>query len=188
MIPLINKPNVHGSDSEYPYGDIRDRDGAIIGTPVDREVYADMHQFFEKMMDESGIVANNNPDNEYHGWQLWEALVKAIQTQQEFSRFHVKLTQTSTNAPTLDFQAENDFSSSPTWSYDAVGRYEATFGSAVFPNTAKCMKITESLRSGATIYLSFPSSSVLRVETFNAAGVAANDLLAKSDIYVNVYP
>lgn len=68
------------ADDEYPYGDIQDAGvGQSNGTPVDREVYADFHQFFEKLMAEAeaigGPAPNGLPDNEYNGFQLYAALV-----------------------------------------------------------------------------------------------------------------
>ena len=80
MIPLINKPNTDPVSGEYPYGNIRDREsGQANGTPVNTEVYADFHQFFEKLMAESqaigGDAPNGLPDNEYNGFQLYGALV-----------------------------------------------------------------------------------------------------------------
>lgn len=77
MIALKNKPNVQAPDSDYPYGDIKDDTGANDGTPVDRQVYGDFHQFFEKLMHEAKLTANGLPDNDYNGFQLFDAL-KAI--------------------------------------------------------------------------------------------------------------
>lgn len=78
MRSLLSKPNVEPADSDYPYGYIRDRDGATPGTPVNEEVYGDIHQFFEKLMAESGVVANDLPDNDYNGFQLFEALSRVF--------------------------------------------------------------------------------------------------------------
>lgn len=83
MIPLLDKPNVMPADAEYPYGDIRDREpGQANGTPVNREVYADHHQFFEELMSDNviygGDAPNGLPDNYYNGFQLNRALDKVI--------------------------------------------------------------------------------------------------------------
>lgn len=72
---LVNKPNVDPVDGDYPYARIKDDDGSNNGTPVDEEVYGDIHQFFEKMMDVAGVVHNEQPDNNYSGFQLFEALL-----------------------------------------------------------------------------------------------------------------
>jgi hypothetical protein len=74
MIPLALKMNVTPPNVDYPRGDIKNNSGANDGTPVDRNVYGDIHQFFEKMFAESGLTANNMLDNETNGYQLYEAL------------------------------------------------------------------------------------------------------------------
>lgn len=80
MIPLYNKPNVDQSDPEYPLGAIKDNTGTNNGTPVNKLVYNDMHQFFEQLISQSLTTPNNLPDNETNGYQLMEALLKYIRT------------------------------------------------------------------------------------------------------------
>jgi hypothetical protein len=76
---LENKPNVDGPDSDYPFARIRNKQpGILSGTPVTEEVYGDMHQFFAKMFFESGLSYNEIPDNDYSGFQFYEALIKVI--------------------------------------------------------------------------------------------------------------
>lgn len=78
-IRLQDKPNTDAPDSDYPYGNIKDKiDGVQEGTPVDKEVYADFHQFFAKMFAESGLVYNGLPDNDYSGFQYYEALLEVL--------------------------------------------------------------------------------------------------------------
>ena len=79
-IKLLDKPNTEGISYDYPYGNIKDNPGDNSGTPVNKLVYADFHQFFAKMMAESGIVYNDQPDNATDGFQYWLALVKAIES------------------------------------------------------------------------------------------------------------
>ena len=82
MVSLQNKPNVYPPDPNYTNGDIKDADPGISnGTPVNRLVYADMHQFFEQLMQAGGVSANNVPDNDLNGYQLIEALLAAIDTE-----------------------------------------------------------------------------------------------------------
>lgn len=76
MKRLSTKTNVAAPSVAYPYGNIRNKTLLLAGTPVDVEVYGDMHQFFEKMFAESGITANGLPDNVTNGWQLYEAFQK----------------------------------------------------------------------------------------------------------------
>ena len=77
-IKLSSKPNTIGPGGAYEYGDIRDRDGLTPGTPGSREVYADFHQFFERLMDLGGVEHNDLPDNTANGFQLMNALRRYI--------------------------------------------------------------------------------------------------------------
>ena len=70
---LQNKTNVVAPDAVYPFGDLKDDTGSNDGTPADRELVTDIHQFFEKLFDESGLTANGLPDNVTNGFQLHEA-------------------------------------------------------------------------------------------------------------------
>ena len=58
-IKLENKVNTEAPSVAYPFGNIKDNTGSNNGTPVDKNVYADFHQFFAKMMAESGIAYND---------------------------------------------------------------------------------------------------------------------------------
>ena len=77
-IKLENKVNTEAPSVAYPFGNIKDNTGSNNGTPVDKNVYADFHQFFAKMMSESGIIYNDLPDNNTDGFQYWLALVEAV--------------------------------------------------------------------------------------------------------------
>jgi len=74
MRKLLSKPNVDGVDYDYPFGKIRDKSPSEAGTPVNEQVYGDMHQFFEKLMFDAGIIPNDLPENEYSGFQQNDAL------------------------------------------------------------------------------------------------------------------
>lgn len=75
-IKLENKTNVTAPGGDYPYGNIKDDTGVGDGTPVDKQVYADFHQFFARMLALSGITANNLPDNQTNTFQYYLALKK----------------------------------------------------------------------------------------------------------------
>lgn len=78
-IKLSDKPNVTAPGGDYSYGDIRNRDGLTPGTPGSREVYADFHQFFERMVGQNEDVSfNGNPDNDANGYQLFQALIYSM--------------------------------------------------------------------------------------------------------------
>ena len=74
MIKLENKTGVQAPDGTYPFGKSLDRAGSTNGFPLNSANLEDYHQFFAKMFDESGVVANGLPDNDVNGWQLFEAL------------------------------------------------------------------------------------------------------------------
>jgi len=76
MIKLENKSNVNAPNATFPYGSIKDDTGVGDGTPVDVQVYGDFHQFFARLFNSSGLVANGLIDSEANGFQLYEALLK----------------------------------------------------------------------------------------------------------------
>ena len=73
MIKTVDKTNVVPAGGDYPFGDIKNDDGTFNGTPLNRELLADYVQFFEKLFSESGLTANDLPDNLTDGFQLYEA-------------------------------------------------------------------------------------------------------------------
>lgn len=75
-IDLSTKTNVDAPDTDYPYGKIRDNSGTDDGTPVDVQVYGDFHQFFARMFAKSGLTYNGLPDNNYSGFQYFDAASK----------------------------------------------------------------------------------------------------------------
>lgn len=92
MKRLQNKTNVVAPGGDYPYGRIKNNTGANDGTPVDVDVYGDFHQFFERLIDQSDVTANGNPDNSTSGFQLFEAFLKLA------NRFNCTSTSTVTLA------------------------------------------------------------------------------------------
>lgn len=73
-IGIENQSNIiPAGTAGYPNGDIKDRAGSAAGTPVNRSVYADIHQFFAKLLRARNIVANGLPDNETNGHQYFDA-------------------------------------------------------------------------------------------------------------------
>lgn len=77
-IALSTKTNVEAPSVDYPYGSIKDNTGLNDGTPVNRAVYTDMHQFFQRLLDQAGITANGLPDNATNTYQLFLALIANI--------------------------------------------------------------------------------------------------------------
>ena len=71
------QPNIDGSDlTNYPDKRIRNNDGSGNGTPVNEQVYGDIHEFFGKIMREQKINYNGLPDNVTNGYQLYEAFTE----------------------------------------------------------------------------------------------------------------
>ena len=75
---ILQLTNVDPADSAYPSGRVRNNPGDNSGTPVNEALLGDMVQFFQKIMVEAGITPNQLPDNEYSGWQLFEAYKVAM--------------------------------------------------------------------------------------------------------------
>ncbi len=71
----LSAPNIDASDLvNYPNGRIKDNTGAGDGTPVNRLLYSDLHEFFAKIMRMAALTYNALPDNEGNGYQLVQAL------------------------------------------------------------------------------------------------------------------
>jgi len=79
-IRLQSKPNVTSPGAPYPYGDIKDNPGDGSGTPVNRLVYGDFHQFFAKLLADAGITGNDLPENTTNTFQYILALNAIIAT------------------------------------------------------------------------------------------------------------
>lgn len=74
---LASKPNVVAPGGNYPFGRIKDKD-ATAGTPINEQVYGDLHQFFERMMSKAGVSFNGLSENSSDGFQYFQALLKTI--------------------------------------------------------------------------------------------------------------
>jgi hypothetical protein len=67
-------PNIDNSDpTNFPYGRIRDNSGSGDGTPVNRLLYGDLHEFFGRIMGLADINYNELPDCVDNGYQLVDA-------------------------------------------------------------------------------------------------------------------
>jgi len=194
MIPLSIKDNVDPADSDNPYGIPRDRSGAIAGTRGNKKNFMDVLTLLDKIMAEADVVdpGNHDPnglvDNDYNGWQVYEALLAVIKNTHSYDRYYVKLSQASTSAPTVDNQAENDFGVSGTLSYQGVGEYRITFPAGTFPDSTKVYIWTGTLQTfGASISVSISGDTLVRIRTADASDASANDLLNLTDIFIHRY-
>lgn len=81
---LASIPDVEAPSSDYPNARILNEDTSVSpvipGTPVVEELYGDMVQFFQKLLIDAGITANDLPDNVTNGYQLLTALMAKIDT------------------------------------------------------------------------------------------------------------
>jgi hypothetical protein len=118
-IKLENKQNVNAPTAEFPYGDVRDKTSVISGTKYNRATMSDLFQFFEKIMDEAGVIHNGIEDNEYDGWQLYEAFRKLTKP---YKMANLKITQTSSNAPVVTEVGPNDIGAI-TGVYNSTGSF-----------------------------------------------------------------
>jgi len=75
MIPLASKTNVTAPGGAFPYGNIKDNTGINDGTPVNKDVYADFHQFFARLAALSSITPNGLPEDVVNGFQYMEAFL-----------------------------------------------------------------------------------------------------------------
>jgi len=81
---LKNQPNVNNSDpTNYPFGRIQNNTGAGNGTPVNEQIYGDIHVTIAKAMDLYGIIGNDLPDNEVIGYQILDAFI-ALASKNDF--------------------------------------------------------------------------------------------------------
>ena len=183
---LQDKTNVALPNSEYPYGQIRDRDGLVMGTPGSVELYGDMHQFFENLIRESDVDPNDLPDNEYNTYQLWDSFLEHVKNLRNYQRYFAKISQSGTSAPTVEFEAEADFGSPVTITRTLTGRYVFTFAGTPIDITGKtfieCDSNFNGYVSGSSI-----STSAIQLISLNTSGFGADSLFQDTDIFIYVY-
>lgn len=67
---------VTAPNSDYPDGNIKDNTGGFNGTKVNKVNFADIFQFFAKLIRLTRTTPNNLPDNEYNGLQLVDSAMQ----------------------------------------------------------------------------------------------------------------
>jgi hypothetical protein len=159
-IELTSKTNTEAASAEYPYGQFKDNTGSNNGTPLNKAVLEDYLQFFHKMMGETGVVYNGVPDNEYDGWQFWEAFEKA----------------TGRGAwESLTYSALNLDASSGTWTVPSASNCVVDYvqrGKTVTLN----FRVTNSTISltPQSLRLKLPAGMTISATQFNAVGQYTN--------------
>lgn len=178
--------NVDSPDGEYTYGKIRDWNSTTPGTPVDEALYGDIHQLMAKMMQESTIIPNNLPDNDYNGYQLWKALTQHMGGYSKKIAF--SLTQSGTGSPTLQNWYCNTFGNTiTTMIRTATGRYEIYFSGTPFNPTTNFHPHSVILQNGETVSIVWQGTNQFNIYTRNASGTAADSLLNDTLIVVEQF-
>jgi len=78
MRKLTAAQNVNAPNADYPKGRSRDKTVTEPGTIFSEILAGDIIQFFQKLIISASITENDLPDNVTNGYQLFEALVYAI--------------------------------------------------------------------------------------------------------------
>ena len=139
-------------------------------------MYADIHQFFAKLMDYAGVTPNGLPDNDYSGFQLMEALLKGSRPYKATVGY---LTQTGTNPPVLTIVGEDNIGGLTT-AYTSSGNYQIQKVGA-FPVGKTWVMIGQSDPSGVQ------RAAPLTVDAIIVLSSGGNDTIAASPIEIRVY-
>lgn len=170
---------VNPVDTSYPDGDIKDDDGSDNGTIIDRKSNADIQQFFMKIMRVANITPNGFPDNEYTGFQLFEALKRSALGYKKYSGI---ISQSSTGNPTGIIYDVNTIGTL-VWARDGVGDYSGTLASA-FP-----IQTTQLFISGSDlgfVKIRRASSGTIRISTTDLSGSPSDDILLNTAFEIRV--
>ena len=176
------KTNVTAPSADYPYGDIKNNSGVGDGTPVDREFLTDYVQFFERMMNLSGLTANNLSDNNSDGFQLYEAFRRITGP---YNSYVATLTQTGTSAPVATIMGYNNIGAI-VWSRVSAGVYRGTLTGA-FAGSRTWVSIMSSDTSNRSATMFRGSVNYVEIRTFSAAGTPADLVLGVTPIEIRIY-
>lgn len=171
MIPLQSNPNVDNSDLvNYPNGRIKDNTGTGNGTPVNRNVYGDIHQTVAKLMRLYAIEGNGIPDNETNGFQIIQAIV-ALASKNDFV-LPLSLASGIVNIPLkLEFMLENEsVICKAGFNITTETQIKGSNATVFALNTVGSFKINEYVRlvktgAGVTLVRLFDSVNVLNLDT-----------------------
>ena len=182
-IKLEDKTRVMPPNGEYPYGQIKDRSGEERGTPVNAEVYGDIHQFFAKLMDAAAITHNGVPDNAYDGFQLYEDLRKVTRP---YKVITLLMSQTGTGTPNVTYLENTVVDVGLTYSRASAGFYNITFPDPILLENKSWMSINITYNNNnATIRRI--SNTQAQIVTYDAGGNLADGVLNNASIEVRIY-
>lgn len=108
---LENRTNVIAPDATNPFGKVQDESapGASDGTPVNEALTGDIFVFFQKLLNDAGITANELADDAVNGFQLFQAFLdiqNAISTSAAVSTFKPVITPAiDTSNPVIDIRS-----------------------------------------------------------------------------------
>jgi len=103
---LTNKLNVDNTDADYPNGRIKDDTGSNNGTPVDEDVYGDLHQTEERSREEArtyeaDVTMDELPDSVLNDYQFYQARRKTQSVAELYK--NGKFTEVFPNLGAVDF-------------------------------------------------------------------------------------
>ncbi len=106
-IRLQDKLNTDAPDGRYIYGNIRNDNGSGNGTALNVINHSDFHQFFSRMMDVAGVPFNGYSDDDYNGFQLFEALQEIVTSFKNVMPYAVSALLTDSNFGMLNVMIVN---------------------------------------------------------------------------------
>ena len=187
----MDKENVEPVNGEFPYSNIKDDDGSNNGTPVNKAVYADFHQFFARLMalakvDYPSFDYNDVPENAYDGWQYIEALLKV----RPYKVYTAKMTQVGAAAPTAFIMPDGNTIGTIVWTRNSAGNYTGALANA-FPGLKTWCMISglDGATPSVTGFIRILNDNAITIRTNDAAtGTAQDDSLTDTAIEIRVYP
>ncbi|MCK4521270.1 MAG: hypothetical protein KAU20_01760 [Nanoarchaeota archaeon] len=181
MIELQNKTNVEAPNGEYPYGKTKNNTGTNNGTPVNEELVHDVMQFFEKLMAEGAVVANGIPDNEYDGFQLYEAFAKLARPCRIYKGL---ISQSGTGTPSITMLGIDDMPGT-VLARTGVGQYTLTL-TGEYLAAKTFYQISTGINSAIESFLRRVSDDVMQIDT-HVANVNADSVLDNTPIEICIY-
>lgn len=175
-VGIENFSQINPADADYLNGDIKD---APAGTPVNRQVYGDIQQFFRKLMRDAGLTPNGQRDNESNGFQLIAALRKAGKSHSEYV---ARLTQAGAAAPVVDALIINELSAAIVWAKTGTGTYTGTLASAF--TTDKTVVQVSSVSSTEVVKCYQTSPNIIAVYVTDFAGLPTDGWTAYVTVQV----
>lgn len=187
-IKLSTKTNVDAPSANDPYGLVNNNSGSGDGTPVDKDLLHDPLVFFEKIMDEAGVTHNGLHDDDYDGFQLYEAFRKLTRP---YDVYVVELDQTSTGNPTENHKYEESgvLAGDITYTRTGVGIYTIDSASSVFTSGKTFIIHQGTPETGAgdgTVVIYRNSDSQLQMFSYDG-GVLADDIIQKTNLEIRIY-